>query len=406
MKKIDQQGKSIYVLSIALYLACLCARVNASIDQTEIVNGRQWNYFIDNETATIGHKAWPPFAIDKDSIGDVIIPETIGEYPVRFIGSNAFDRRKFIKSVTIPEGVFEIRDAAFSSCTNLASITLPSTITNIDSRVFFQCTSLTNITLPNNLHRIKKSTFEMCTSLRLLQLPLSLEAIDDFAFRGCTNLHEIHMGANVLSLGESCFSGCADITNATLSLSITNIEAGAFAGCRALQSIVIPSGVKKIGRDECTGAFSGCTSLNSVVLSEGVKDISSRTFSNCRSLMSLTIPNSVTNIGITAFANSGLRSVVIGHGVQAIGTAAFANNGKLTSVEFRGDAPQFGQYVFSGLMLGGILGVGAPTNCVFRIHHGTTGWNIIEPSSTNESPRIQFDGRFFPVEYVDNDTQE
>ncbi len=389
-------------LAFMLFLACPAL----AITKDKVPTLSPLNYFIDNEAVTIGHGIWPPFAIEKDSIGDVIIPEILGGYPVRFIGANAFDRRKFIRSVIVPEGVLEIRDAAFSVCTNLASITLPFTITNIEARAFFQCTSLTNITLPNNLHRIEKSTFEMCTSLRLLQLPLSLEAIGDFAFRGCTNLHEVHMGANVLSLGESCFSGCTALTNVTLSLAITNIEAGAFAGCRALQSIVIPSGVKKIGHEECTGAFSGCTRLNSVVLSEGVTDISCRTFSNCRSLMSLTIPNSVTNIGIAAFANSDLRRVVIGRGVQSVGTAAFANNGKLASVEFRGNAPQFGQYVFSGLMLGGVLGSGAPTNCVFRIHRGTTGWNIIEPSSTNEVPRIQFDGRFFPVEYVDDATQE
>ena len=51
---------------------------------------------------------------------DVVIPNEIDGYPVRYVGQQAF-QRKLIRSVVIPEGVTEIHSRAFEFCIRLTS---------------------------------------------------------------------------------------------------------------------------------------------------------------------------------------------------------------------------------------------------------------------------------------------
>jgi hypothetical protein len=56
--------------------------------------------------------------------------------------------------------------------------------------------------------------------------------------------------------------------------------------------------------------FSNCSSLTSIVIPEGVKSIGREAFYHCTSLTSVTIPSSVTRIGDRAFDNcTGLQKL-------------------------------------------------------------------------------------------------
>ena len=52
-----------------------------------------------------------------------------------------------VSSITIPNGVTNISDGAFSSCTALTSIDIPNSVTRIGDYAFDGCTSLTSITI-------------------------------------------------------------------------------------------------------------------------------------------------------------------------------------------------------------------------------------------------------------------
>ncbi len=56
--------------------------------------------------------------------------------------------------VTIPEGVTEIGEEAFSGCKKLTSVTIPEGVTAIGERAFYGCTGLTSIALPRSIRKI------------------------------------------------------------------------------------------------------------------------------------------------------------------------------------------------------------------------------------------------------------
>ena len=62
---------------------------------------------------------------------DLVIPETLGGYPVTAIGDNAFQYCYGLKSVTISEGVKEIGARAFYSDSSITTVSLPSTLETI-----------------------------------------------------------------------------------------------------------------------------------------------------------------------------------------------------------------------------------------------------------------------------------
>ena len=50
-----------------------------------------------------------------------------------------------LTSITIPDSVTYIGDAAFEGCTSLTSITIPDSVTSIGYHAFFDCTSLKTV---------------------------------------------------------------------------------------------------------------------------------------------------------------------------------------------------------------------------------------------------------------------
>jgi hypothetical protein len=56
-----------------------------------------------------------------------------------------------LTSITLPNTVTTIGDAAFKECTSLTSITLPDSVTTIGQSAFYGCHSLTYISVPASL---------------------------------------------------------------------------------------------------------------------------------------------------------------------------------------------------------------------------------------------------------------
>lgn len=69
-----------------------------------------------------------------------------------------------MKSITIPEGVVCIGEAAFLSCFGLTNVTIPSSVTTIGVRAFSDCVGLVSITIPESVISIGNGAFESCGS--------------------------------------------------------------------------------------------------------------------------------------------------------------------------------------------------------------------------------------------------
>ena len=81
----------------------------------------------------------------KNIDGELIIPKTLGDYPVASIGGRAFYGYSGLTNVNIPEGVTSIGESAFSGCTGLTSVTIPESVTDIGVNAFYGCDSLSDV---------------------------------------------------------------------------------------------------------------------------------------------------------------------------------------------------------------------------------------------------------------------
>ena len=313
-----------------------------------------FTYSVSNGKATIT-------GCDTSISGDVVIPATIGGYPVTSIGSYAFEDCRSLKSVTfgensqltsigyyafryctslesvyitdlaswcnikftdsyssplyngadlyinnalaeeitIPEGITSINSYILRGCTSVKSIKIPSGVTSIGELAFTGCTSLASIEIPDSVTSIGSSAFRGCSSLASIEIPSSVTSIGEGAFRNCTSLASIEIPSSVTSIGEHAFYNCTSLASVTFgeNSQLTSIGYYAFYYCTSLTSIEIPSGVTSIGSD----AFYKCTSLTSIELPSGVTSIGYSAFGSCTSLVSIDIPDSVTSIGSDAF---------------------------------------------------------------------------------------------------------
>ena len=63
---------------------------------------------------------------------------------------------------TIPDGITNIGNEAFSWCSKLEEVTIPNSVTKIKDKVFYLCYNLKTVTLSENLESIGEGAFNSC----------------------------------------------------------------------------------------------------------------------------------------------------------------------------------------------------------------------------------------------------
>ena len=245
------------------------------------------------------------------------------------IERSAFRDCRSIKEINLPTSLTELSDAIFEGCSSLKRIIIPSKVTkigmysfercsrleevvvgeeqqwpynssnleSIDNFAFFRCESLKTVKLNETLRYIGSEAFCCCTSLEEIDLPYTVTIIGDSCFSSCSNLRKIIIPKGVHGIEKNTFKGCRRLKEVTLQEGLTYIEKGAFFDCKELNTLHLPSTIKKIGES----AFSGCVSLKTINLPEGLESIDDFAFENCRNLVSLKLPSTLKKIGDKVF---------------------------------------------------------------------------------------------------------
>ena len=360
-----------------------------------------------------------------DATGDIVIPETLGGYPVTGIGDYAFFGCTSLTSITIPDSVTSIDGYAFFGCTSLASVTIPDSVTSIDGYAFFGCTSLTSITIPDSITSIGDGAFHDCTSLASVTIGNSVTIIGDYTFEDCTSLTSVTIPDSVTSIGGSAFRNCTSLASVTLGNGVTSIGYSAFEDCTNLarvyysgdieswcgiefggsyanpmyyaknfyidntlvKEIIIPDTVTEI-KDYTFYGFKGVTS---VTIPDSVVRIGDCAFENCTSLTSVAIPDSVTSMCECVFSGcASLKDVTIGNGVKNIENSAFRGCMSLKSFDIPDNVTRIGECAFEdcGSLETVVVGDGVTSiegcafyNC-FAIDSLTIGKNVIKISQS------------------------
>lgn len=164
--------------------------------------------FIPNSVTSIGHGAFSYC----ETLINIVIPKNVAilkgnpffgwngrleclssnyiyEYGVLFNKDKSeiisFRNQKQV-SYVIPNGVMNVRSAAFINCNFLTDIILPNSMTSIGDAAFGGCISLKSINIPNGVISIGKNAFFLCRSLSNIVIPDSVSSIGYCAFRVCS----------------------------------------------------------------------------------------------------------------------------------------------------------------------------------------------------------------------------
>lgn len=146
--------------------------------------------------------------------GDLVLPASLGGYPVTTIGFWAFSENTSITSVEMPDSVTLIDMAAFEHCTNLTSVTIGNNVTSIGHFAFRHCRGLTSLTIPDSVISISGWAFAACSNLLSVKIGNGVTSIGNRAFQGCRSLEAVDIPDNVTTIADAAFQGCLNLASA------------------------------------------------------------------------------------------------------------------------------------------------------------------------------------------------
>ena len=283
------------------------------------------------------------------TVGDLIYRVNDDQVSVTVIGH--VDGYNAQGALVIPESVsYEghdyamtvIGNAAFMYCFYLTSLTIPNSVNTVEEAAFAYCSGFTgDLVIPNSVNTIEASAFHTCYGFDgTLLLGNGVTSIGAWAFNSCDGLTGVlNIPSNVAFIGEDAFVYCKfdgivvdpenpnfdsrNDCNAIIETSTNEL----LTGCK---NTAIPNTVTAIGNN----AFKGITGMTSIEIPDSVVSIGDNAFAFCFDLTGdMVIPNSVETIGESAFFQcEGLDGkLVIGESVSSIGDMAFRKCSHISS---------------------------------------------------------------------------
>ncbi len=185
-------------------------------------------------------------------------------YKVIRIGNDAFENDLTLVGIDIPTSVFDIGQEAFNGCKNLPEITLPVSVNNIGERAFANCYGLTFFEVPPLVTRLNPEVLRDCRGLYSIRMHDDIEELCTGALMDCRHLRAFERSEN---------------------WKLRLIDDYALKNCIELETINIPEGVTKIGKE----AFYYCQKLNTAALPTSLLEMGEKAFDDCEVLSTIKV---------------------------------------------------------------------------------------------------------------------
>lgn len=139
--------------------------------------------------------------------------------------------------------------------------------------------------------------------LKRVEIRVQAKEVPKSMFFACKALETVVLPASIEKIGDYAFADCnslRDITNFA-DTKITSIGTSAFECCELLESVEFPKELETLGG----AVFGGCKALRRVEFSKNaaLKEIGNHCFRGCEHLEEITLPDSVEKVGLSAFAD-------------------------------------------------------------------------------------------------------
>ena len=141
-----------------------------------------------------------------------------------------FGKNAPLTSLTLPEGLTEIKDNALNTLPNLTTVNIPSTVKTIGIQAF-RITGMSEVVLPENVETVKMGAFRDMANLTTVTVEGNV-AFDNYAFRSCPNLTSIYLlGDDVTFTGNqfATHSDNGDATGITIYVKNATVAARVYA---------------------------------------------------------------------------------------------------------------------------------------------------------------------------------
>lgn len=166
------------------------------------------------------------------------------------------------------QSVYGVDEKVFEDNSKITSLTVEEGISNLKYSSFGFCKALTKVKLPKSIGGLS-GTFRFCDNLETVEMPEETDSalfIGEFAFDYCPKLREITIPHKTESIGMSAFSGCSSLKSITIPDSCEEIGNWAFSNCDSLKAYYIPASVTKIGKQSLGYVHKSFESLDLVPL--------------------------------------------------------------------------------------------------------------------------------------------
>lgn len=187
----------------------------------------------------------PTYAVVKKYTGDdisIIIPETLGGYPVQKVLGSSFNTNYKIQYIRLPENLKSFESAAMEGCTGLKAYDIPESNLHYTTHdgVLYKKDMKTLVALPiayegqfivpDSVITIGKNAMSYCPYLTDVIMTNSVEYVEAYAFAGCMSLSSVRMSDNITVIGDYAFYSCDDLNSITIPYSVIRIGTNAFLG--------------------------------------------------------------------------------------------------------------------------------------------------------------------------------
>lgn len=180
-----------------------------------------------------------PKSVSESPVATLVVPEKIGNAPVRILGDSVFPTCANLEKVVIPASVTNFSLAAFSRCGRPRQIEIGTG--NTEYR-----------TVNGVVYEVNSKTVIMAgTAVSAVKVPLDALVIGSEAFKGCDSLISVELPATLKTIGKGAFAGCMGLSVVTVPAD-AEVAADAFEGCCAT--------IKKVGSYIHYDGFAGAKS--------------------------------------------------------------------------------------------------------------------------------------------------